>query len=48
MTVEMEIGCGLVVGATLSLALRRIAWEAVGLVRGTTSGWGRETWLRHR
>ncbi len=48
MTTGTAIALGLVVGATLSQALRRIACEAVGLVLGTTSGWGRETWLRHR
>ena len=48
MTTAMAIGCGLVVGVTLSLALRRIACAVAGLVLGTTSGWGGETWPRHR
>jgi len=48
MTTAMVMARGFVVGVTRSLALRRIACEAAGLVRGTTSGWGGETWPRHR
>jgi len=48
MTTAMAIGCGLVVGVTLSLALRRIACEVAGLVLGTTRGGGRETWPQHQ
>jgi len=48
MTVEMAIGCGFVVGATLSLALRHVADVVAGLVLDALRGGGRETWLRHR
>ncbi len=48
MTTEMAITRGLVVGATLSLALRHVAWVVAGLMRGTTSGGGRETWPQDR
>ena len=48
MTVEMEIGCGLVVGATLSLALRHVADVVAGLMLNACRGSGRETWLRRR
>jgi len=48
MTVEMAIGCGLVVGATLSLSLRHVADVVAGLVLDALRGGGRETWLRHR
>jgi len=48
MTLGMEIGCGLVVGATLSLALRHGASVAAGLVLDARRGWRRETWPQHR
>ncbi len=48
MTVEMAIGCGLVVGATLSLALRHVADVVAGLMLNACRGSGRETWLRRR
>ncbi len=48
MTTEMAIGCGLVIGAGLSLALRHAAYVVAGLVLGTTRGGGRETWPQHQ
>ncbi len=45
---EMAIGCGLVVGAALSLALRHGACVVAGLMLNARRGEGRETWLRHR
>ncbi len=42
------IALGLVVGATLSLALRHVADVVAGLVLDVRRGGGRETWLRHR
>ncbi len=39
---------GLVVGATLSLALRHVADVVAGLVLDALRGWGRETWPPHR
>ncbi len=48
MTMEMAIGCGLVIGAALSLALRHGASVVAGLVLDARSGWGREIWPPHR
>ncbi len=48
MATEMASGCGLVVGATLSLALRHVADVVAGLVLDTLRGWRRETWPPHR
>jgi len=48
MTTEMAITLGLVVGATLSLALRHGACVVAGLVLDMLRGWRRETWLPHR
>ncbi len=45
MTLEMKIGCGLVVGATFSLALRHVADVVASLVLDALRGGGRETWL---
>jgi len=45
---EMAIGCGLVVGATLSLALRHGAAVVAGLMLNARRGGGRETWPQHR
>ncbi len=45
---EMAIGCGLVVGAALSLALRHGACVIAGLMLNACRGGGRETWSRHR
>jgi len=42
------IALGLVVGATLSLALRHVADVVAGLVLDALRGWGRETWPPHR
>ncbi len=48
MTTEMAIGCGLVIGAVLSLALRHVADVVAGLVLNARRGWGRETWSPHQ
>ncbi len=48
MTLGMAIGCGLVVGAALSLALRHVASVVAGLMLNARRGGGRETWPRHR
>ncbi len=48
MILEMAIGCGLVVGAALSLALRHGAFVVAGLMLDALRGWGRETWPPHR
>ncbi len=45
---EMAIGCGLVVGAALSLALRHGAFVVAGLMLNACRGGGRETWPQHR
>ncbi len=47
MTTEMAIGCGLVIGAVLSLALRHVAYVVTGLVLNACRGGGRETWPPH-
>ncbi len=48
MTPEVAIGCGLVIGAALSLALRHGASVVAGLMLNARRGGGRETWLRYR
>ncbi len=48
MTLGMEIGCGLVVGATLSLALRHVASVVASLMLNARRGGGRETWPQHQ
>ncbi len=48
MTTEMAIGCGLVIGAVLSVALRHVADVVAGLVLDALRGGGRETWPPHR
>ncbi len=48
MTTEMAIGCGLVIGAVLSVALRYGASVVAGLVLNACRGGGRETWPHHR
>ncbi len=48
MATEMAIGCGFVVGAALSLALRHGACVVAGLMLNACRGGGRETWLRYR
>jgi len=48
MTTGTTIALGLVVGATLSLALRHVADVVAGLVLDACRGWGRETWPPHR
>ena len=48
MTTGTMIALGLVVGATLSLALRHVADVVAGLVLDARRGWGGETWPPHR
>ncbi len=48
MTTGAAIVDGLVVGATLSLALRHAARVVAGLVLDALRGWGRATWPQHR
>jgi len=48
MTTEMAIGCGLVIGAVLSLALRHVASVVAGLMLNACRGGERETWPRRR
>jgi hypothetical protein len=48
MTTGTTIALGLVVGATLSLALRHVAAVVAGLVLDALRGWGSETWPQHR
>ncbi len=48
MITEMAIGCGLVIGAALSLALRHGASVVAGLVLDALNGWGRETCPPHQ
>jgi len=48
MITEMAIGCGLVIGAALSLALRHGASVVAGLVLDARSGWRRETCPPHQ
>ncbi len=48
MTTGTMIALGLVVGATLSLALRHVADVVACLVLDALRGWGRETWPSHR
>jgi len=46
MTTGTAIALGLVIGATLSVALRHVADVVAGLVLNACRGGGRETWLR--
>jgi len=48
MTMGTMIALGLVVGVTLSLALRHVADVVAGLVLDALRGWGRKTWPPHR
>ncbi len=48
MITEMAIGCGLVIGAALSLALRHGASVVAGLVLDARRGWRREICPPHR
>ncbi len=48
MTMGTTIALGLVVGATLSLALCHVASVVAGLVLDARRGGGRETWPPHR
>jgi len=48
MTTGTAIALGLVIGATLSLALRHVASVVAGLVLDALRGWGSETWPPHR